>query len=158
MSVAVTVTEIVPASLVVGLAVKEPSPLGISQEGKTPPSAKVTVYSKVAVSPVSISLKLSLAMVYVLSRSLIIVWSTSRFATVGASLMLATVMVISSVTLAPPLSVAIILTTFAPTAVLVGVPLMVPLAKVNPSGRPVALMVKLESTSSRSAKVFAGTA
>ncbi len=161
LSVAVTCTEIVPTSLLVGVPVKvRVAALNVSHEGKGVPPANVAEYVKM--SPASISEKVEAGIWKLKAVSSAAGVSGIEVTTVGASLVLATVKLKVSLTEAPALSVAVTCTEIVPTSLLVGVPVKVRVAALNVShegkGVPpanVAEYVKM-SPASISEKVEAG--
>ncbi len=133
----------------------------VNHAGKAELSASVALYVKLSLSSTSVK-KLVTSRLKALSS--VADWLPSGLATVGASLVLATVRVKVESAVAPALSVAVTLTLISPTSSLAGVPSKVPVAvsNVNHAGKAelsasVALYVKL-SPASTSAKVPAGIA
>ena len=103
----------------------------LSQDGSAVPLESVAAY--VSVSPASTSQKLRPGSVKLKAASSVAPWSVTGEATVGASLVLATVITKSSNTDALPVSVAVTLTVIAPTSAFSGVPLNVSVVVLNAS-------------------------
>ncbi len=152
LSVAVTLTLIVPTSSLAGVPSKVPVAASkLNHAGIAVPSERVAL--KVRLSPASTSSKVLAGIAKLKALSSVAVWLPMPVV-VGASLVLATVRVKVESTVAPALSVAVTLTLISPTSSLAGVPSKVPVAvsNVNHRGKAelsasVALYVKVSPAS-----------